>query len=185
MNIIMNVFFFVNELLKKLNTTLTRILLAILIFFIGFIIGKILGNAVHKILTQFQLNKKLESKNIKINLEHILSVFVSYSIYALTLLYSFEMLNIANTLLYFFSLSLILLILISFFIALIDFIPNLFAGFYLYSKENLKPNTKIKIDDNEGILIKKELLHLVIKTKKQDIIYIPNSTAIKSKIIIK
>lgn len=176
---------FFNNIIKSINYSLTRILFALLIFFIGFVIGKVLGKAVYKILNDFDLNKKLSNKNIKLNGEHLLSTLVSYFIYILTILYSLEVLNIANILLYFFTLLFIFLILLSFFIALLDFFPNFIAGLYLYSREKLDLNKKIKIDDIEGKLIKKELFHIVIETKKGDIIYIPNSSALKSKILIK
>ncbi|MEM3374159.1 MAG: mechanosensitive ion channel [Candidatus Woesearchaeota archaeon] len=182
---IINIITFINDLLKNLNTTLTRILLALIVFFLGFIVGKVLGKATYRILNDNQVNKKLEKKGIKINAEEILSLIVSYVIYFITILYTLEILNIANTLITFFVLMIFLLILISIFIALIDLFPNFIAGLYLYSKEKLEINNKVKIDNIEGRLLKKELFHLVIETKKGDLIYIPNSSALKSNIIIK
>jgi small conductance mechanosensitive channel len=103
----------------------------------------------------------------------------------LSLVAALEQLGIANMILYFISATIILIILISFFIAIRDFIPNVMAGFYLYSKEKLKDGNKIEINDIKGTLEHIDLLQVKIKTKKGDIIYIPNSTVIKSRIKLK
>lgn len=171
-SLFINISLFVNNVLKNINTTLTRILLALIIFFVGFIIGKVLEKAIYRILKDNKINNKLEKRGLKINAEEILSYIVSYTIYIITILYALETLNIANTLLTFILLVFMFLILISIFITMIDIIPNFISGLYLY--KTLETNKNIKIDNIEGKIIKKELFHVVIETKKGDIIYIPN-----------
>ena len=174
------------SIFTNLNKTLLRMGFAILIFLIGFAIGNILGKIVYKLLKEIEINKILKKiTGIKLNLDHIISNTLSYSIYFLSVVAALDQMGIANTILYLISGTIIIFILLSFFIAIRDFVPNLVAGFYLYSKEKLKEGSKIEINNIKGTLEKIDLLQVKIKTKKDDIIYIPNSTVIKSKMKIK
>jgi small-conductance mechanosensitive channel len=170
----------------NMNENLLKMGLAILIFFSGFILGNILGKLIYKLLKELEINNILKNlTGVKLNLDSLISSIISYSIYFLSLVAALEQLGIANMILYFISATIILIILISFFIAIRDFIPNVMAGFYLYSKENLKDGCKIEINDIKGVLEHVDLLQVKIKTNNGDTIYIPNSTVLKSKIKLK
>lgn len=171
---------------SNLNKNLLRMGIALLIFLVGFIIGNILGKLVYKLLKEIELNNILKNlTGLKLNLDTLISNVLSYAIYFLSLVAALEQLGIANIILYLISGTIILFILLSFFITIRDFIPNLVAGFYLYSKEKLKDGCKIEINEISGVLEHIDLLQVRIKTKKGDTIYIPNSTVIKSNIKIK
>ncbi len=170
----------------NLNKTILKMGLAILIFLIGFIIGNILGKLIYNLLKQIEVNNILKNlTGIKLNLDQLISKAISYAIYFLSLVAALEQMGIANTILYLISGTIILFILISFFITIRDFVPNLVAGFYLYSREKIKEGSKIEINNIKGILEHVDLLQIRIKTKSGDTIYIPNSTVIKSKMKIK
>ena len=171
---------------SNLNKNLLKMGSALLIFLIGFIIGNVLGKLVYKLLKEIELNNILKNlTGLKLNLDHLISNILSYAIYFLSLVAALEQLGIANIILYLVSGTIIIFILLSFFIAIKDFIPNLVAGFYLYSKEKLKDGCKEEINDIKGVLEHIDLLQVRIKTQKGDTIYIPNSTVIKSNIKIK
>ncbi len=175
-----------SEIFKGISMTLVKVFFAITIFLVGFIIGKLLGRILLKFLNEIELNKWFrDSLHLKVNAEHILSDFLSYFIYFIALIAALEEMGVANVVLYILSISIVILILISFFLAVRDIIPNFIAGLYLYSRENLKQNSRIEIDEIKGELVHIDLFHIKIKTKKGDLIYIPNSRAMKSKIIIK
>ena len=74
---------------------------------------------------------------------------------------------------------------VSVFLGLRDFIPNFFAGWYIYRKDLIKEGKQVKINGVQGKVAKLSLLDTRIKTKKGDLIYIPNSVVIKSKIVQK
>ncbi|MBT3720625.1 mechanosensitive ion channel [archaeon] len=170
----------------NLNQNLLKMGFAILIFLVGFILGNISGKLLYKFLKEIEVNSILKNlTGLKLNLDHLISNIISYAIYFLALVAALEQLGIANIILYLLSAAVIIVILVSFFIAIRDFIPNLIAGFYLYSKEKLKDGCKIEVEDIKGTLLHVDLLHVRIKTKNGDIIYIPNSKVIKSKIKIK
>jgi small-conductance mechanosensitive channel len=64
-------------------------------------------------------------------------------------------------------------------------VPNFISGIYLYSRENLKRGTHVEIGEIKGVFQKIEMLHIRIETQKGDTIYIPNTTAANTKIVVK
>ena len=81
--------------------------------------------------------------------------------------------------------AIILMVVISFLLAIKDFVPNLIAGFSLKRKNYLKEGDKIKIKNLEGKILKINLLETKIETTKKDLIIIPNSIFSKNEIILK
>ena len=149
----------------NLNQNLLKMGFAILIFLVGFILGNISGKLLYKFLKEIEVNSILKNlTGLKLNLDHLISNIISYAIYFLALVAALEQLGIANIILYLLSAAVIIVILVSFFIAIRDFIPNLIAGFYLYSKEKLKDGCKIEVEDIKGTLLHVDLLHVRIKT---------------------
>lgn len=169
-----------------LSMTVIRIFSALLIFLIGFIIGKVLGRLIHKALEELELNNFLKGTlHIKINAENMISTSFSYLVYFLALIAALEQVGVANLVLYAILVIFILMVLMSFFLATRDFVPNFMAGIYLYSKEQLRPGSSIEIKDIKGEITQIDLLHIKIKTAKGDIIYMPNSIAASSEIKIR
>lgn len=169
-----------------LSSTVIRIFSALLIFLIGFILGKVLGRLVSKGLEELELNNFLkDTLHLKVNAEHLISMSISYMIYFLSLIAAMEQIGIANIVLYVISILFVLMVIVSFFLAAKDFVPNFIAGFYLYSKEHLRPGNEVEINDIKGELIHIDLLHIKVKTPKGDLIYIPNSAAANSNIRLK
>ena len=137
--------------LGELNRTLVKLSFAILTFLLGFILGKIVERVVYKVLKEIELNNLIKnSTGLRLNADHIISHILSYTIYFLSLVAALEQIGLANTILYLLSAAAIAIILISFFLAIRDFIPNVMAGFYLYTKENLKDGKFVEIDDIKG-----------------------------------
>ena len=176
--------------LDNISTVFLKIVLAILIFLFGFIFGKIVGRTVYKLLSEFELNKVVKkTTGIKLNLEHLLSNILSYSIYFLALVAALEQVGIANFVLYLVSAAVIIMILTSFFLAIRDFLPDVLAGIYLYRKEELRKSSKIVMKQHDGKKIKGEiidmdLLQIKIKTEKEETLNIPNSIVAKSELKI-
>jgi len=165
---------------------LGKIVLAILIFLIGFVVGKFAERFLIKILKEVELNKIIkQTTGFRVNLEQILSHTFSYMIYFLAIVAALDQIGLANIVLYLLTGAVILIIIVSFFLAIRDFLPNLISGFYLYKKDGLKEGLKVEIDDVKGTIIKLDLLQIKIETKKGEILYLPNSMVAKSKITIK
>ena len=175
-----------SKVLGSLNDIALRLGFALLTFLAGFIIGKLVEKFVYKVLNEIELNKIIKDNfKITFNAAHFISTILAYSIYFLSLVAALEQIGLANIILYMVSLTLVLLILISFFLTVRDFFPNFVAGIYLFNKEKLEIGNYVEIGDIKGKLIHLDLMQLKIETKNEDVILIPNSNAVKSTIKIK
>jgi len=173
-------------ILTNLNEVILKLALGILTFIIGFILGKLVERIVFKLLNELEVNRLLkDATGLKVNLDHLISSILAYSIYFLSFVAALEQIGLANIILYLISAAVIIIILVSFFLSIRDFIPNLIAGLYLYRKERLKPGKYVEIDDIKGKLLSIDLIQLKIEAKNGDVINIPNSTVIKSKLKIR
>ncbi|MBN2368133.1 mechanosensitive ion channel family protein [Candidatus Woesearchaeota archaeon] len=175
----------IRYIIDSLSDTLIKLSIAIVIFLSGFVLGKLLGRVLYKMLKEIEINKFIKtSTGIKINADHLISNILSISIYFLSLVAALEQLGIANFILYLLSATLIIILLISLFLAIRDFLPNLLAGIYLYRKPGLKEGSPIETLGIKGTLVHIDLFHAKIETKKGDLLFVPNSALAKSEIKI-
>jgi len=175
-----------SKVLGSLNDMVLRLGFAILTFLAGFVIGKLVEKFVYKVLHEIELNKLIKDNfKIAFNAEHFISTVLAYSIYFLSLVASLEQIGLANIIMYMVSLTIVLLILISFFLTVRDFFPNFVAGMYLFKKENLEVGKYVEVGDIKGKLIHVDLMQIKVQLKNEDVILIPNSSAVKSTIKIR
>ena len=66
-----------------------------------------------------------------------------------------------------------------------DFLPNFFAGMFAVKNKLVKKGDNIKIDGVEGKVDNIGITSIRIKTKKGDVVIIPNSHLVKSDLIKK
>lgn len=162
-----------------------KFIIAIVIVLIGFIIGRAVHKVLQKILHEIELNKNLKKAGIKLSLEQFIANFAKYFIYFIAVIWALTELGLTTTVLYMITAVILLLIIISIILAIKDFIPNAFAGFFIYQKKMFKQGDKIIIHNLEGTIQKITLIETEIKTKKGDTIYIPNSLITKKEVLIK
>ena len=163
----------------------TKTIVAVVILLIGFIIGRIIGKVVYKFLHEVELNNVLKKAGLKISLETSVSNLAKYFIYFISVIWALNEIGLTTTILNMISAAALILIIVSILLGIKDFIPNLIAGFVIHHKSLIKIGDKIKIDHLEGKIVDINLVETQIKTKKGDIIHIPNSTITKKELIIK
>jgi len=168
-----------------INYFFARFIVAVIIILIGFIIGRILGRLTHKFLKEIELNNILKKANINLKIEELISHFVTYFIYFVTVIWALNEMGLTTTILNMISAAALIIIIISILLAIKDFIPNAFAGFRIFRKERIKEGSKVVVDNIEGKVKKISLLETIIETKKGDKIHIPNATLFKKELIIK
>lgn len=162
----------------------SKMLVAALILLIGIIIGRLVGKLVEKILSELEINRILKkATNIDMALEKVVSKFISYFIYFITVIMALNQLNITTTILQMLSAAVILILIISIVLAVKDFIPNAFAGFYIYRNKFLREGESIRVKGMEGKIIHINLVETKIETKEGDIVYIPNSALTKTEVV--
>lgn len=161
----------------------SKLLVAAVLLLVGFIVGKILGNLVKRMLHEFDVNVVIKkTAKMEIAFEEMAGKFVAYSVYFITIIMALNQLNITTTILQMIYLAVIIIIVVSILLALKDFIPNLFAGFFIYKKKFIKDGEIIKIRGMEGKVVGMDLLETKVQTKDGDMIYIPNSALTKTEI---
>ncbi|MBW2985927.1 mechanosensitive ion channel family protein [Candidatus Woesearchaeota archaeon] len=175
----------INDAVNYFGPVINNIITAIIILLIGFIIAKFLGRLVQRVLHEAELDNLLKKAGTKVSFELALSHITEYFIYFMTIIFALNQLGITTFVLYIIAIAAICVLAVSVFLGLRDFIPNFMAGWYIYRKDLIKEGKNVKINGVQGKVIQLSLLDTRIKTKKGDLIYMPNSIVIKSKIIQK
>ncbi len=160
-----------------------KFIVSIVILLIGFILGKILGRLIYRFLHSFEVNEtfsKLTGATLKI--EEIAETFTTYFIYFITIVIVLQQIGLASTILHMIAAGIILLIILSTFLGIKDFIPNAIAGFFMQNNKKFRIGQVIKVKGMQGKIIQITLLETKIETRSGDIIFIPNSVLNKTEV---
>ena len=162
---------------------LSNLVAAIVIILIGFLIGRFLGKLTRKVLKELNTNKILkENLGIKLPIEQFLSKLVHYLILFIAVVMALNQLGLSTIILYIILIIVLIIIVGLFVLAFKDFIPNVFASFWIHQKNILKEGDKIEIKDVKGVVQEITLTEVKIKTKDNEVVLIPNSLLFKEKI---
>lgn len=163
---------------------LTKIIVAVIILLIGFILGRIIGKLVQKLLHEMEVDKILKkAAHIKVSIEELLSHVSAYFIYFIAIIMALKQIGLATDVLNIVSWAIMIVIIISFFLGIKDFVPNFMAGFTIHRKGFIKKGDVIKIKNMQGRVIDINLIETKIQTKNKDIIHIPNSILTKNEVV--
>jgi len=168
---------------NKVEELLFNIGIALIILLIGFVIGKLAGRIVTKFLHEFELNRITQTAGIKRPFEGLIGSLVSYIIYFATIIMALNQLNITSIVLYIILITVIVVIVISFLLSIKDFLPNFFAGLFIYRHGLIKEGDMIKVNETSGKVIHISMIETQLETKEGDIVFIPNSLLTKNKVI--
>ena len=167
-----------------LSNIMTKLLVGTLIILVGFIVGKLVGKIVEKILTELELNKIVKRvSGVSISLEHIISSFLSYFIFFLSIIMALNQIGITTDVLNILSAAVMVLIVLSVFLGIKDFVPNFIAGLHISQKEMFAVGDVIKYKEIKGTVKEINLVETVIETSGKDIIYIPNLNLVRNEFI--
>ncbi len=165
----------------KLQPIFTHFLIAVIVLLIGLIIGKIVGRVVDKLLQEIEINELIKKIiQVDLPLDDFLGKAVQYVIFFLAIAFALDILGLTAIIAQVLSAMILLIIIGSFLVSSKDFLPNLFAGIKIYRKKIIKIHDHIKVGTTEGEVIDINLFEIVLKTKQEDIIYIPNSFIFKN-----
>lgn len=168
---------------NNLEGFLFNIGIALIILLIGFVIGKLAGRVVTKFLHEFDLNNILKTAGIKRPLEGLIGSLVSYLIYFAAIIMALNKLNVTSWVLYIILITVIVVIVISFLLSVKDFLPNFFAGLFIYRHGIIKEGDNIKVNETSGKVTHISMVETQLETKEGDIVFIPNSLLTKNKVI--
>ncbi len=160
------------------------ILIAVIILLIGFILGKLLSKVIQKVMNSLEVdNITKKATRVEIGLEKAIGTFTKYFIYFIAIIMALNQLNITTTILQMFSAAILIIVIISIILAIKDFVPNTFAGFYLYRNKFIKEGETIRVKGIEGVVKHINLVETKLETREGDLVYIPNSALTKTEII--
>lgn len=165
---------------RQISGILLNITVAILILLIGFIVGKLTGRFLKGAMHEAEIDSILSRAGFKINLEGKMSVVFEYTIYAAAVIIALNQMGIAATVLQALLLLVIALIIVFAFISLKDFLPNAIAGFLIHKKKLLASGDSIEIQGISGKVEDVGWVETKIINQNKDIVYIPNSSFLRS-----
>ncbi|MGM5485546.1 MAG: mechanosensitive ion channel domain-containing protein, partial [Nanobdellota archaeon] len=152
----------------------------------GLIFGKIIGKLIQKLLKDLKLDSTIR-KGVGVNLpiEHTISTFITYFIYFIAIIMALNQLGLTTDVLNIISAAVMAIIILSIFLGIKDFIPNVMSGIVIHNKDFLHDGDRIKVDTIEGKITHINLIETKIETDSGDVINVPNSMLTKNKVIKK
>lgn len=168
------------------NALTLNLIAAAVILIIGLIIGRFLSNLTRKILNELEVDVILKEKaRIKLPITEFISSLVKYISYIIIIFVALNQLGLEKFVLNIILSILIIILIIFILFSLKDFIQNIFSGLFLHQKRNINPGEIIKINNIEGEVLSINLFEIKIKTRGNEIVYIPNSVLTKNIVIKK
>lgn len=160
-----------------------KFIVAIILLLVGFIIGRIAGRLVYKFLHSFELNENFSKlSGVSMKIEEIAESFTTYFIYFITIVIVLQQIGLATTVLHMIAAGVIIVIILSTFLGIKDFVPNAIAGFYIQSRKTFIVGQTIKVKGMSGKIVQITLLETKLETKSGDIILVPNSILHKTEV---
>jgi small-conductance mechanosensitive channel len=175
-----------NNLINLFTGLVNKVILALIFLLIGFIIANIISRVIEKGLKELNVdNAIMKLAGIKISLEQIISKLVLYIIYFISIVTALNYLGIVPNIINAISYIVIILLAIFILLSIKDFIPNSIAGFSLIRKGRVKVGDNIEYKGTAGKIVEMTLVDVKLKTRKGDIIIIPNSLLVKNAFVKK
>jgi small-conductance mechanosensitive channel len=172
-----------NAVRESTSGFLYKFIVSIVLLLIGFILGKIIGRLIYKLLHSFEVNEAFHAlSGVTLKIEEIAETFTTYFIYFVTVIVVLQQIGLVSTILHMIAAGIIILIILSTFLGIKDFIPNAVAGFFIHSKKEFRVGQRIKVKGMLGKIIEISLIETKIETKNGDIIFIPNSVLNKTEV---
>lgn len=173
-----------NYMKASFESIFTKLVVAIIILLVGFILGRMVGKILLKVLNEIELNAIIhKATGIKVSIAELISKGVTYFIYFIFIIAALEKLNISAVAFNLLAGGVIIIIIISIFLGIKDFIPNMIGGIYITQKRYVQKGDRVKVDNIQGTIREIQLNTTKIETQKGDIFFIPNSVLVKSKVV--
>ncbi len=169
-----------------LNSITLNLIAAIVILIVGLIIGRFISNLTRKILNELEFDRILkEQARIKLPTTELISSIIKYVIYVIAIVLALNQVGLRSFILNIILTIIIVLLIIFMVLSLKDFIPNLVAGLFLHQKRNIQPGDFLQVNNIEGEVLSITLFETRIKSKNNEIVYIPNSLLTKNIVVKK
>ncbi len=162
-----------------------NVVVAAILLLVGVIIARLLERLVHYLLKLLELNKNLMKAGLPFALEETIAHLVKYVLYFITIVVTLNQLGITTQVFNIVAAVVIGVVIISMFLGLKDFVPNYWAGIFLYRRHVYAVGDTIEINGIEGQVVKFDVLETTVRTSRGDMLYLPSSLMLHSQILKK
>ena len=173
------------EFINGIKDYFNQIIVSIVILLAGFGLGILVKKILFKLFKEIELNNIMSKVGVMTDLEKWVSSILSYVVYLLTIVLFLDQLGIESIVLYLISGAILMLVILTALVGLKDIIPNFIAWLVLQKRGKIKPGTRVEIREIAGVVEKVGFLETEIRTDNDDILYVPNSLFLKSKLKVK
>ncbi len=154
---------------------MVKVVGALLIIFVGFIVGRLAGLAVKRVLHELNIDKNLrKATGYRVSFERFLASVTSFLIYAASIIMALNHIGLTTVVLTVIASAIVIMLVVSFLLAVRDFLPNAFAGLSLKYKGKLVEGAIVSVKGVEGVVEEVTLLSTSIK-KNDETLIIPNA----------
>jgi len=171
-----------------LHTYFLKIAVVFLILLIGFIAARMLGKIVRKLFVQLKISEIITKSDIKIGIGFIVGTSLEWGTYLVSIIIALNEFGLSKATVNIIVLSIIIISVISLItitlLGINGFAPNFIAGIYIQFLNRIKKGMIIQINSHKGEVIKVGLLEIKLKTKTDEIIFIPNSKIFSNELVI-
>jgi small-conductance mechanosensitive channel len=162
---------------------MNHVIIAAVILLVGFLAGRIIGNLVMQLLHEIGLDVLTKRTGIGVSFEKLLGIIITYGIYFLALVMALNVLGLDSFVLNVLAYAIIATLLVSVLLSVKDFLPNIFAGFFIHRKGMIREGDKVHVDGMAAKVVKTDVMEVKLQTDKGDTIFVPNSLFVKRKLI--
>ena len=166
-----------------ISGNLNKVIAAIVILLIALLIARFFGNLASRVLKELNAGKILKDKlKIKMPIEQLANRIVYYLVLLIGVILALNQIGISKIILYIILIIIILITVSLIILAFKEFIPNVFASFWIHQKKLINVGDEIEMKNISGKVVEINLTETKIETKDEEIVLIPNSLFLKEKI---
>ncbi|MBD3208878.1 mechanosensitive ion channel [Candidatus Woesearchaeota archaeon] len=158
---------------------------ALLALFIGFLIGRLAGLLLRTLLHSFGVDQHVRAATgHSFFLERNLSTLLSVCVYVASVIVALEFLNLTSIVLLVIAGVAAVIVLVSFLLALKDFLPNVFAAFIIRTKRPFWKGSMIAVRGVKGTVLRLTLTSVQLR-EGDDVVRVPNRLFLSEEYAVK
>lgn len=167
--------------LNTAGSLLNQVMIGIVILIAGLALGLLVKKVTFRILQEIKLNKMMSGLRFTYNSEYWISSLLSYIIYLFSIIFFLDQLGIKSIVIYLAITGILVLVLLTFMVGLKDALPNFRGWMYIRRTKAVREKKPVELPQVSGIVQHIGYLETEIKTKRGDMLYVPNSLFFKNK----
>lgn len=169
------------EIWQRSLSYFDKLIIGVVILLVGLVIGLLIKKVAEKILREVDYNGIMRKVGITANAEKITGTLMSYIAYLITIVLLLDWWGITSIVFYLIVSGLMVLAILGIITGVKDVIPNLLAGFRVRKNKDFVKGKKIEVKSIKGVIEKVGYLEVILRTGKEDILYVPNAFFVKNK----